>query len=437
MSRSCDMPKKKTLRLRLVSARVALSKFLRTLYHGDDTSGGPWRLPINVVKVFIVSGRKFMRDDCFTKASSITYTIILSLVPALTVGLTIYSTLYRAGASRNELIDRLLLFLAERDITLSVDPLLDALMGLVDNAAKIGGISAAVMIFSATAMLRSLEKSMNDIWRVDRGRPIIKKIVYYWAALTLGPIILAAGMTAAVQLSSVLSSPHYRAAQVAADRTLWVVGDRATIVTLSPGDGGFRETDRDRDTIDYDNQRVFAYNPETKVFVEREAPLDPREVRKTAFMDVQFIGNTGWIVGSGGIMLYTHDGGALWHIRKYGNFNFNDIQMLGEERGFIAADGGVLLSTMNGGATWEVSEYAGRPDYRSIAFYGARGIVTGSAGAILRTEDGGTTWEPALLSDAARNNRPVTINGAFYINERQIWLLGDLGLLLHTVDGGA
>lgn len=413
-----------------------IKTLLSLIYHGEETFRGPWRVATNVVKVFIVSGRKFMRDDCLTKASSITYTIILSLVPALTVALTIFSAYYGAGTTRQELFDRILLFMNEHRITLAIDPILDALLGLIDNAAKIGGISAAVMIFSATAMLRSMEKSMNAIWGIDRGRPLVLKIVYYWAALTLGPIILAAGMTAAVQLSTILSSPNFRAAQSTAGRMLWVVGDQATTTVFEKKAGKFLDRKKGAGAIDFDTQKIYTYDAAAKSFVLKDAIISRRELNKTSFRGVQFMGENGWIVGRGGIMLQSLDGGATWHIRKLGDFDFNDIRMVSGQRGFIIADRGVLLVTANGGATWEVREYPDRPDFKSIAFYGEYGMITGSRGIVLTTKDGGLTWEQSVLSAASRNNRPVTINGVVYVNELRYWILGDRGLLLQTEDGG-
>ncbi|MBN2158319.1 MAG: YihY/virulence factor BrkB family protein [Spirochaetes bacterium] len=161
---------------------------------------------IGAGRVFIASGRKFLRDDCLTKASSITYTIILSLVPMLAVALTIYSLYYGVGKDKEELFDQILLLLSGYGIKMNIEPIIDTIFGMVKNAGAIGGISAAVMIFSATALFRSLEKSLNDIWNIKKGRPIHLKIIYYWAALTLGPIILGAGLYVATRISTALST---------------------------------------------------------------------------------------------------------------------------------------------------------------------------------------------------------------------------------------
>lgn len=428
---------KDALKRTLISQKKAVLALFKKIYHGEEIASGILNKLVNAAKVFIVSTRKFISDDCQTKASSITYTIILSLVPALTVGLTIYSFYYGVGENKKELFDRIVLFLNENNIKLNIDPIFDAILGLIDNAGKIGGISAAVMIFSATAMLRTLEKSMNDIWKVRKGRPILLKIVYYWAALTLGPIMLAAGMTVATQLSIILSSPNYNAANISESGKLWIVGNNATIIESHTDKMDFKNLGVRSDKIDFDNQRVFVYEPGDRSFAEQESRVESLDLIKVKYKGVQFIGRKGWIIGNNGIVLMTSNGGNRWQIRKFGSFNFNAIRMLTETRGILVAENGSVLMTGDGGESWTVEEWEGRPNLLSIAFFKDHGIITGSRGIILRTDDGGKKWEMQQIASAKRRNRPVTLNSAFFINENRVILVGNEGVILFSENGGA
>jgi membrane protein len=69
--------------------------------------------------------------------------------------------------------------------------------------------------------LRSLEKSLNDIWKVNQGRTLFQKIIYYWAALTLGPVMLIAGTTAATKMTEVLSSANFNSAYIEGNKIWW------------------------------------------------------------------------------------------------------------------------------------------------------------------------------------------------------------------------
>jgi YihY family inner membrane protein len=199
------MSKKEAIKKKINERKDRAVTLARGIYHGDASLSGAWHRVVNALKVLIVSGRKFVKDECFTRGSSITYTIILSLVPMLTVALTIFSLYYGVGKDEKELFDQVVRLLGTYGITMNIEPIINMILGLVNNAGKIGGISAAIMIFSATALFRSLENSLNAIWKIRKGRPLHLKIVYYWGALTLGPVLLAAGLYVAARLSTLIS----------------------------------------------------------------------------------------------------------------------------------------------------------------------------------------------------------------------------------------
>jgi membrane protein len=428
--------KKQDLRQRLISKKVTLTALLNKIYRGEETYSTIWNILINTAKIFIVAARKFIKDDCFTKASSITYTIILSLVPILTIGLTVYSLYYGIAENKKELFDKILHLLSDYSIKVNIEPIFEVILGLIENAGKIGGISALIIIFSATAMLRSLEKSFNAIWKVKKGRPVLLKIVYYWSALTLGPLMLAAGMTAATLVSTALSSPNINSAHATETGQLWVVGDESTIFASNAKRFDFREMNTKSGRIDFDNQRVYKFESPEKGFVEQEDGIGPEEIEKVRFKDVQFIGEKGWIVGSDGVMLVTADGGANWTIRKFGNYKFNSIRMVNENKGFIAADRGWLLTTKDGGNSWKVAAWEGQPNFTRIVFNKERGIITGHRGFILETFDYGDKWQMRRIAAAMHRNRYVNLNEALFAGEKRIWLLGDDGVILFSDNGG-
>jgi membrane protein len=58
----------------------------------------------------------------------------------------------------------------------------------------------------AVRLLMTIEQTFNDIWGVQRGRSIWRKVVYYWTSITLGPIVLftALAVTGTAEFSNVV-----------------------------------------------------------------------------------------------------------------------------------------------------------------------------------------------------------------------------------------
>jgi membrane protein len=58
------------------------------------------------------------------------------------------------------------------------------------NKGSITIVSCVLIIWAAIALLITIESSFNTIWGVVRGRNLLQRITYYWAFLTLGPLLL-------------------------------------------------------------------------------------------------------------------------------------------------------------------------------------------------------------------------------------------------------
>jgi len=409
-------------------------QIVKNIYEGYYFEKEIYNRLINAVKVFIVATRKFISDDCLTKASAIAYAAVTSLIPLLTVFLTFFSIFSGVDNKKEDLFRQISLFMVEHSIKLNIDPVFEAVSGLIDNAGKIGGIGAIFVLFTATATLRSLEKSLNHIWKVKQGRSLFQKIIYYWAALTLGPVMLITGMTVATKVTDIFSSANFNSASIEGD-TVWLVGSKGTIRQSPSNKTNF--TAEDMGEFDYDNQRIFSYKFPENTFSDDDFRIDSLSLMKENFTDIQFIDESGWIISNSGIILRTKNKGKNWSITKWGDFKLNDIHMLNSQRGFIASDGGILLSTENGGRDWSVTDTKDVTiNFKTIEFFENKGIATGTKGKIYITNDGGLNWSLITIDESKRKNKLVDLNAVNIINNNDIWIAGNDGVLLHSTDGG-
>ncbi len=71
-------------------------------------------------------------------------------------------------------------------------------------------IGLLTLIYGAIAMLVEIEKSFNQIYMAPRGRSWVRRVVQYWAVLTLGTIGLVVSFTAQQFIIGFVDGPNFR-----------------------------------------------------------------------------------------------------------------------------------------------------------------------------------------------------------------------------------
>ncbi|MCB1998234.1 MAG: YihY family inner membrane protein, partial [Rhodoferax sp.] len=76
-------------------------------------------------------------------------------------------------------------------------PVLRALTQFATKARGIGGVGLVLFGATALAMMLTIDRTLNAIWRVRRPRPLGQRLLVYWGALTLGPLVVGISLTLA------------------------------------------------------------------------------------------------------------------------------------------------------------------------------------------------------------------------------------------------
>jgi membrane protein len=63
------------------------------------------------------------------------------------------------------------------------------------KANRLGSAGLAFLLVSALALMLTIDRTLNSIWRVRKMRPIAQRVLIYWASLTLGPFLLGISLT--------------------------------------------------------------------------------------------------------------------------------------------------------------------------------------------------------------------------------------------------
>lgn len=135
---------------------------------------------------------RFREDRLGLTASSLTFTTLISLVPLLTVMLAVFSAFPMFASFQDALQKYLLQTLVPPDIASQV---LRALNQFAAKAKGVGSVGLVFLFLAALALMLTIDRTLNGIWRVRSPRPIAQRVLVYWAAATLGPLALGVSLS--------------------------------------------------------------------------------------------------------------------------------------------------------------------------------------------------------------------------------------------------
>ncbi len=135
---------------------------------------------------------RFREDRLGLTASSLTFTTTIALVPFFTVVLAVFTAFPMFAKFQGVLQKWLIESLIPDSIARQV---LGYLTQFAGKASKLGGAGVAVLFVTALALILTIDRTLNSIWRVRKPRPLGQRVLVYWAAVTLGPLLLAVSLS--------------------------------------------------------------------------------------------------------------------------------------------------------------------------------------------------------------------------------------------------
>ncbi|MGQ9724561.1 MAG: YihY family inner membrane protein [Tepidimonas sp.] len=190
----------------------------------------PWRNTFETLR------ERFAADRLAVVAGSLTFTTTISLVPLLTVALAIFSA-FPAFARIEQRLQRWMVeSLVPDHIARQVS---DYVWQFTAKAAQIGWSGAVLLLLTALVLVLTIDRQLNDIWRVRRRRPLAQRVLVYWALLTLGPLVAAVALSAssyALSASRGWLSALHQGIQVLLDvvGAVFVVGGMTALYRFVP-----------------------------------------------------------------------------------------------------------------------------------------------------------------------------------------------------------
>ncbi len=143
--------------------------------------------------------RRFNEHACAQRAASLSFTSLLALAPGLTIALSVFAVSpYFADialAVRQFLMSNLVPEAAGRMTTLYLEQ-------FVRHAGRLTMWGTLLFATSVLFLLLTLDQAFNAIWRVNKPRPLWRRISRYAAFLVAGPIVLGITITSSSWLIS-------------------------------------------------------------------------------------------------------------------------------------------------------------------------------------------------------------------------------------------
>jgi membrane protein len=142
--------------------------------------------------------RRRLREEMLPQvAGSLTFTTTLALVPLLTIVLAIFTTFPIFGQLRTALETYFAQALMPKAIS---NTIIANLTQFADKAKGLSLLGALLLFVTATTMMSTIERVFNRIWRVRRPRPLMQRMLVYWALITLGPLLFGLSISLTSQL---------------------------------------------------------------------------------------------------------------------------------------------------------------------------------------------------------------------------------------------
>lgn len=139
---------------------------------------------------------RFVGDQCPESAATLAYTTLLSLVPLVTVIVSVLSAFPVFDAISGQL-KGLVLANVVPSFGATVEQYLSRFVDRAAGLTLAGGIGVFV---SALLMISAIDRALNRIWHVHKRRSPFQGFMVYWTVLTLSPVLLGASLAASSYL---------------------------------------------------------------------------------------------------------------------------------------------------------------------------------------------------------------------------------------------
>lgn len=162
-----------------------------------DLSGGKSVL-LRLLRILLLAFRGFLEDNCQLRASALTFYSLLSVVPLAAMGFGIAK-----GFGLEQNLEQLLIEKLEgqEEVLQWIIHFADALLANTKGGV-IAGVGVLLLFWAVINLLNNIEKALNDIWHLKKGRSFARRVSNYLSLMLICPVLLIASSSLTVFITS-------------------------------------------------------------------------------------------------------------------------------------------------------------------------------------------------------------------------------------------
>lgn len=148
----------------------------------------------NILLFIRICISEFSMNHCITRAASIAYALLLTLIPLVVTAAFMLASLTEINSEQIEILFSFFLPFAPEVI-------LNYLCTFFENAKKLRGVGIVVLIVVSMGLFGTFEESLNTIWKVHRSRSFFIRLRTFTMVVIYSPILFFASIQFRRQIS--------------------------------------------------------------------------------------------------------------------------------------------------------------------------------------------------------------------------------------------
>ncbi len=171
-----------------------------------ETRDRPWlKWAARSVELLVEIGRQLVSDSALRTAASLAFTTILSMVPLLAVSFAALRAIVPDEAVAAKIREWVLETVLADSVS-GVAGYLELFLNESQGHAA-GVVGLTMLVVTSISLFLSVERAVNTIWRVPQSRPIHRRLITFYAVITLAPALIALGTAMGGWILEALDTP--------------------------------------------------------------------------------------------------------------------------------------------------------------------------------------------------------------------------------------